>query len=67
MGTHGILILLDLCRLSLHIMLLILFLFLQRTLGSVVTKFTTPEALNLRDVFLTSLLLLNLDNDGIED
>ena len=58
MGNHGILILIDLRGRSLQIVLLVLVLFLQRTLDIVVTKFTTPEALYLRDVFLTSPLLL---------
>ena len=47
MGTHGVLIFIDLRGHSLRIVLLILVLFLQMTLGSVVTKVTTPEALYL--------------------
>ena len=52
LGNHGKIILFDLCRCNLWIMLFILVFHLERTLCTVMTKFATPKALDLLNIFI---------------
>ena len=59
LSCHGeLLLLFNLCGGNLRIMLLILVLFLQRTLGCIVAYLATSEALHLGDILLSSLFPL---------